>query len=179
MNKIVWYYRLFYFPIIDILISTLLYILIKAKRMTSEGSDKTWHIYYWFRFLTFCTLLWFTCFSINFVFWIGLSVMMLGYILFCMGYSAMREHPEKNKPVVDWGIYAFSRNSHIIASKITNLGIIIIGWNPDSTIYSMLWVLFFIDLIITHFALLNEEKNNIEKFGQEFVEYMKKVPRYF
>jgi protein-S-isoprenylcysteine O-methyltransferase Ste14 len=179
MHDIEWYYRLFYFPIIDLVLSTFLYILIKAKRMTSEGPDKIWHIYYWLRLAILCTLLWFITFNINLAFWIGSAVIIIGYVVFCMGYSAMREHPEKKKVVVDWGIYAFSRNSHIIASRITTLGIIIIGWNPDSTIYSILWCLFLIDFIMMHFAILNEEKNNIDKFGQEFVEYMKKVPRYF
>jgi len=29
-----------------------------------------------------------------------------------------------------------------------------------------------------HYGILNEEKINIEKFGQEYADYMKRVPRY-
>jgi protein-S-isoprenylcysteine O-methyltransferase Ste14 len=179
MTDIAWHLRLFYFPIIDLIISTLLYIIIRAKRMTSEGPSKKWHLYYWLKLFSLSVLLWFITFRINWAFWTGITICLLGYIIFSLGYLAMKEHPEKNKVVVEWGIYHYSRNSHLLASKITTLGIIIIGWNCDSAIYIFLWIYFVIDLILSHFAVLNEEKLNIEKFGYEFVEYMKKVPRYF
>ena len=174
-----WYFRLFYFPILDLIITTLLFFLIKAKRMTSEGPDKRWHFYYWFRLLLFCFILWYIPFRITIAFCLGLLMMLFGYIIFSLGYMAMREHPEKKSAVVNWGIYKYSRNSHYIASKITTLGIIVTGWDFSSTIYILLWDLFIIDTFLSHFAIISEEKINIEKFGNEYVEYMKKVPRYF
>jgi len=30
-----------------------------------------------------------------------------------------------------------------------------------------------------HFGVLSEEKSNVERFGQEYADYMKRVPRYF
>jgi protein-S-isoprenylcysteine O-methyltransferase Ste14 len=44
--------------------------------------------------------------------------------------------------------------------------------------YILLWVYFALDLILSHFGVLNEEKLNTERFGQEYVDYMKRVPRY-
>jgi len=39
-------------------------------------------------------------------------------------------------------------------------------------------VLLFFYIVASHFYVLNEEKVNIEKFGQEYVDYMNKTPRY-
>ena len=100
-------------------------------------------------------------------------------MVFGLGYSAMREHPEKKKTVVDWGVYKVSRHSHVLAGMITLLGTIVMGWNLKSAVYIILWVYFVLYIIMGHLSVLNEEKINIEKFGQEYRDYMKKVPRYF
>jgi len=91
----------------------------------------------------------------------------------------MREHPEKKKAVVDWGIYKVSRHSHILAGIICLLGTIVMGWNTSSVMYMLLWVYFVLYVVMSHFYVLSEEKVNIEKFGQEYENYMKRVPRYF
>ena len=66
-----------------------------------------------------------------------------------------------------------------MAIILATLGVIIMGWNTQSIMYIFLWVYFVLYVILTHFALLSEEKINIEKFGQEYADYMKRVPRYF
>ena len=91
----------------------------------------------------------------------------------------MREHPEKKRTVVDWGIYKVSRHSHVLAGVICLLGVIIMGWTTASVIYIILWVYFVLYVVLSHFGVLNEEKKNIERFGQEYEDYMKRVPRYF
>jgi len=40
-------------------------------------------------------------------------------------------------------------------------------------------VYFIFTIMVMHYGILNEEKINIEKFGQEYADYMKRVPRYF
>jgi protein-S-isoprenylcysteine O-methyltransferase Ste14 len=79
---------------------------------------------------------------------------------------------------VDWGIYSVSRHSHVVAGEITTLGAIVMGWNFNSTVYVILWIYFFVGLILTHFSVLSEEELNIERFGPEYKEYMKRAPRY-
>lgn len=116
---------------------------------------------------------------INLAFWIGLCIIIFGQVIFSLGYSAMREHPEKQKVVVDWGIYRVSRHSHILAGMITVLGVIVIGWNVKSTVYIILLGYFALNVIVNHLGILHEEKRNVEKFGKEYKDYMKKVPRYF
>jgi len=53
------------------------------------------------------------------------------------------------------------------------------GWNFNATMYIVLWVYFVVDIIVTHFPVIREEKKIIEEFGHEYVDYMKRVPRYF
>ena len=105
--------------------------------------------------------------------------MVFGHLVNGLAYSAMREHPEKKKVVVDWGIYRISRHPHILHGMITQVGVIVMGWNIKSTVYIILWGYFVLHIIMTHFGALREEKINIEKFGQEYRDYMKRVPRYF
>jgi len=65
-----------------------------------------------------------------------------------------------------------------LAGIITNLGVIVMGWNLKSIIYIILWVYLVLNIIFTHFYVLMEEKINTEKFGQEYQDYMNKTPRY-
>ena len=123
--------------------------------------------------------MWFVTFSINLAFWIGVGIFVFGEVVYVLGYLAMREHPEKKRTVVDWGIYKVSRHSHVLAGIICLLGVIVMGWDTVSVIYIILWVYFVLYVVLSHFGVLNEEKGNIERFGQEYVDYMKRVPRYF
>ena len=175
----VWYFRLFYVPILNFILSMLLFRIINAKGMTGPGPRKPWAVVYFIRLIVLCVLMWFVSFSIDLAFWIGISIIVFGQVVFALGYIAMREHPEQKKAVVDWGIYGVSRHSHVLAGEITTLGGIVMGWNFNSTIYVILWVYFFVDIILTHFAVLSEEKINIGRFGREYEEYMNNVPRYF
>jgi len=174
-----WYFKLFYIPVLNTVISMLLFKIIKANRMTGPGPSRPWLIVGLIWFIGMCILMWFVPFSINLAFWIGICVIVFGQAVFGLGYSAMREHPEKKKAIVDWGIYKVSRHSHVLAGMITNLGVIIMGWNLKSTIYIILLAYFVLNIIMTHFAVLSEEKINIEKFGKEYENYMKSVSRYF
>ena len=174
-----WYLRLFYVPIVNVAISMLLYKIIHAKRMTGPGPGRPWAIVYFIGLILLCVLLWFVPFGINLAFWIGISIIATGHVVFALGYSAMREHPEKKKGVVDWGIYKVSRHSHVLAGIIYLLGVIVMGWNRESIVYIMLWVYFVLYIVPSHFSIRNEEKLNIERLGQEYADYMKRIPRYF
>jgi len=174
-----WYLRLFYMPILSAIIAYLLSVIIKPKRMTDPGPGKPWLIVGLIQFIGLLALMWFVPFSINLAFWIGIGIIVFGHVVNGLAYSAMREHPEKQKVVVDWGIYKVIRHPHALHGSITSLGAIVMGWNTESTIYIILWAYFVLNVILTHFALLSEEKINIGKFGQEYADYMKSVPRYF
>ena len=174
-----WYARLFYVPILNFLVSWILSLVIQAKRMGFPEMSAPIRIANLVSFVGGCVLLWFVPFRINAAFWIGVGIIVVGQVIFGLGYSAMREHPEQKRIVVDWGIYGFSRHSHIIACIIVLLGTIIMGWNIRSTMYLIVWIYFLMYIVFTHYAILYEEKRNVVKFGQEYEDYMKRVLRYF
>jgi len=173
-----WYFRLFYVNILWFVISWLLFGIIRAKRMSGPGPGKSWVMAFWASLIVGWVLTWFITFSINLAFWVGLAIIVFGEAVFALGYCAMREHPEKKQTVVDWGIYKVSRHSHALACIICLLGVVVMGWNPASVVYIILWVYFVLYVILSHFSVLNEEKQNTERFGREYADYMKKVPRY-
>jgi len=173
-----WYFRLFYVHLLSFVMSWLLFGIIGAKRMGSP-TGRSWVTGFWIGFVVGWVLMWFVPFSINLAFWIGLGIIVFGKVVYVLGFLAMREHPEKKKAVVDWGIYKVSRHSHMLAGIICLLGTIVMGWNTSSVMYMILWVYFVLYVATSHFYVLSEEKVNIEKFGQEYENYMKRVPRYF
>jgi len=174
-----WYFRLFWVNLGWFIVSWLLYFIIKAKRMTGPGPSRSRVMAFWALLIISWVLTWFITYSINLAFWVGLFIIILGEIVFASGYMAMREHPEKKQAVVDWGIYKFNRHSHVLAGMICMLGLVVMGWSAGSVIYILLWVYFVLYVIMGHFGVLNEEKLNAERFGQEYADYMKRVPRYF
>lgn len=172
-----WYFRLLYVNILSFVISFLLSVVIGAKRMGAPEPKSRVIVSLMF-FIVGCVLMWFTPFSIDLAFWIGLCIIVFGEVVFALGFIAMREYPEKKKAVVDWGIYKVSRHSHIIAGIICVLGVIVMGWNPASVMYMILWIYFVIFILMNHFYVLGEENVNLEKFGQEYTDYMNETPRY-
>ncbi len=175
----VWYFRLFFVYLGWFIVSWLLYFIIKAKRMTGSGPSRSVEMIFWALLIAGLVLTWFVTFSVNLAFWIGLVIIVFGQVIFTLGYAAMREHPEKKQAVVDWGIYGVSRHSHVLAGEVCMLGVVIMGLGSNSVAYILLWVYFVLYVIVGHFGVLNEEKLNVGKFGQEYVDYMKRVPRYF
>ncbi len=176
---VAWYFRVFYIYLASAAVSFLLATIIKAKRMGMPEMTGPMRVASMVSFIGLCVWLWFIPFSISPAFWTGIVVIVFGLVVFTLGFIAMREHPEKKQVIVDWGIYKISRHSHHLAGVIMVLGVIIIGWNTQSILYLFLWLYFVLDIIFIHFSTLYEEKRDIEKFGQEYVDYMKRVPRYF
>ena len=177
--EIAWYFRLFYIPILNMILAFLLTWVIKAKRMGGPELSKPMMTLSMISFIVLCVWLWFVPFSINLAFWIGISIIIFGHVVNSLAYSAMREHPEKKQVVVDWGIYKVTRHPHFLHGVITTLGTIVMGWNTGSIVYLFLWTYLILDIVFNHFAILQEEKRTAVKFGQEYVDYMKRVPRYF
>jgi protein-S-isoprenylcysteine O-methyltransferase Ste14 len=44
--------------------------------------------------------------------------------------------------------------------------------------YGILWIYFLFNVIMSELYVLSEEKANVEKFGEEYTEYMKRTPRW-
>jgi len=179
MIEAAWYFRLFYVHMVSVGVSFLLYGFIRAKRMGAPDPGRPWAAIFWLGFIVGWVLMWFVSFRINATFWLGIGILVFGEVVYALGFMAMRERPEKKKKVVDWGIYRVSRHSHILAGIICLLGVIVMGWNRGSVTYIVLWIYFVASVTVNHLYVLAEEKINREKFGKEYEDYMKRVPRYF
>ena len=177
-TEVAWYSRLFFVQVCSLGVASILWVIIRAKRMTGPRPSRAWVLQSWITFIVGCVLLWFVSFSINPAFWIGLAIVIFGEVVYTLGFIAMREHPEKKKALVDWGIYKVNRHSHVMSSIICLLGVIVMGWTA-SVVYGILWIYFVLYVIMVHFAVVDEERLNIERFGQKYEDYMKRVPRYF
>jgi len=173
-----WYFRLFFVYLGWFVFNLLLLAIIQPKRMSGPGGSKPIQMVSYIGIIAGWVLTWFIPYSITMSFWIGLGIIILGLIISSLSFAAMREYPERKQAVVDWGIYRVSRHSHVLSSMFCLLGTVVIGWNRHSVIYLILWVYFVLYVTLSHFWVLSEEKLNVERFGQEYLDYMKRVPRY-
>ena len=101
---------------------------------------------------------------------IGLSIFFLGYIAYLMSLiNYATSNPDK--PVTK-GIFRFSRNPQQISTIIMWGGIGFI------TSCSLIIVVCLIQIIAVYPTFIAQEKFCIEKYGDDYIEYMRKTPRY-
>lgn len=109
----------------------------------------------------------------------GVVITALGVFIFIVAVLQMKENwragIQKNTKtnLVTTGIYSISRNPAFLGFDLMYIGILFSFFN---------WYLFFITAIVVslfHLQIVNvEEDFLIEAFGQEYIEYKKKVFRY-
>ena len=122
--------------------------------------------------LTVLILILFTPLSLNSpVFYIGLVIFIFG--IGCLTYALVNYiKTPLNEPVTS-GMYRISRHPQDISTFFAFLGIsLCIGsW--------IALIILFTDQILKHFRVLAEEDASIKQYGENYQEYMKKIPRYF
>ena len=109
---------------------------------------------------------------------IGSNVFILGTFLFVFGLAGfvIALFNFKNAPLdrlVTGGLYRISRHPQQLMFFISFLGICIAIGS---------WLALFIQIISSvflHFRILAEEKACLERYGDSYRDYMKRVPRYF
>lgn len=104
-------------------------------------------------------------------FYLGLVIYGLG-ILLCF-ISVLNFAKPTASGVNLKGLYRVSRNPMYVAYFICFLGCVIL------TRSLILLVILLVFQISAHWIILSEERWCIEKFGEEYINYMKKVRRYF
>ncbi len=109
---------------------------------------------------------------------IGSLVGILGVILFVMSVYTMKDSwragiaiNEKTSIVVN-GIYSYSRNPAFLGFDLVYIGILIMFFN--------IWLLIFsiFAIMMLHIQILQEEKYLPNIFGNDYIDYKKKVQRY-
>ena len=119
--------------------------------------------------------------------WAGLNVLLyLGWIILAvaivLGWRARVSFEEKGgaqegeswlatSVVVDSGIYAVVRHPMYLSFMLLVLALMLISQHRLSVIFGLPIVVFL------YLAMRVEEQSNIERFGDDYIRYMDKVPR--
>lgn len=103
-------------------------------------------------------------------FYVGLTIYGLG-VLLCLLSVSNFANPEENGINLK-GLYQFSRNPLYVAYFIYFLGCVLL---TQSLILLTILLVF---QISTHWIIQSEERWCIQKFGEEYTNYMKNVRRY-
>lgn len=108
----------------------------------------------------------------------GFCIAGIGDIFFLISVTYMKDSwragiPEKDKTkLVTDGIYKFSRNPAFVGFDFMYIGILLIFFNIGTLLFSLF------SIMMLHLQILQEEKYMAKTFGEEYLEYKKKVFRY-
>ena len=104
-------------------------------------------------------------------FMIGIIIFLIGTIGFVIAVRNFKKAP-LDKPITS-GLYKISRNPQIMALFLVSFG-------TSLAISSWIAILIVIvSVFFLHFRILGEEKRLAEQYGNSYLVYKKKVPRYF
>ncbi len=107
----------------------------------------------------------------NIEFIIGTIVYLIGLSLLVMSIINYKNAP-LGKPIKN-GFYKISRNPQMVSLYVLFTGMIL-------TIGSWINLIFLcVTIICAHFSVLGEESALTEQYGESYLEYKKKVARYF
>ncbi len=107
--------------------------------------------------------------SIEFI--IGIILIVIGIVGFLVALNTFKNSPF-NKPITS-GLYKISRNPQLVMMYIVSIGncLAIGSWTA--------LIIFVLSIIAGHFRILGEEERLTEQYGESYLEYKKKIPRYF
>ena len=110
--------------------------------------------------------------------WIGIALYAFGIVIVIFGFIGLGSSvsvglPEEKTVLKTGGIYQFSRNPMYLGGFVMCFG---------SCVYSIHFInfiLFAIAFLIHHSIVLKEEEFLEKRFGNNWIEYKKKVRQYF
>jgi len=73
--------------------------------------------------------------------------------------------------LVESGLYAFIRHPEFLGHMLIIFSLILLSQHPISLIIGVMLI------TLLYLAMLDEERRNVEKFGDAYIDYMKRVPR--
>jgi len=110
--------------------------------------------------------------------WIGIALYALGLFIVILGFFGLGSSvsvglPEEQTVLKTGGIYQISRNPMYLGGFLMCLG------SCFYSIHIINYILFAITVAVHHSIVLKEEVFLEKRFGNNWVEYKKKVRRYF
>jgi len=105
----------------------------------------------------------------------GMVVLALGVIVLSAAERERKkggtnESSSGKHQLVTNGVYSFVRHPEFLAHSLIIISLVLISRNVYSMVLGAILILFL------GLAIKDEEKRNMEKFGNEYIDYMKKVP---
>lgn len=111
---------------------------------------------------------------------LGFLLAVMGLVFFLLSLTTIRDNwragvPQKKQTeLVTAGVYSISRNPAFLGFDLIDLGILLTFFNLP------LFCLTFAAVLLFHLQIVNvEEDFLVANFGEEYLEYKKKVRRYF
>ena len=101
--------------------------------------------------------------------YVGLITIALGIVF--VSWSSKSRKKVSKEALVKSGMYAFVRHPEFLGHMLIIFALVIISQHWISLVIGVILI------ILLCFAMIEEEKRNIEKFGEAYRDYMKKVPR--
>lgn len=108
--------------------------------------------------------------DLRWLFYLGAAVYVVGILLLIVSvihFAAPAENGINQK-----GLYALSRNPMYVAYFVFFMGCVLLTQSPVLLAFVLIFQ------IAAHWIILSEERWCIEKFGEEYRQYMKRVRRY-
>ena len=137
----------------------------------TEGKEQIAYYIYQITTLFLLIYLFFATIKLNSVFnYIGLIIFIIGTLLYMKSIIDFAK-PQDNG-INKNGLYKYSRNPMYVAFFIYFLGC---SFFINSIPYFIVLIIFQISV---HYLILSEERWCIKEFGEEYINYMKRVRRY-
>ena len=112
------------------------------------------------------TIVFYNSANLSVLVYVGLVTITLGVV-----FVSWSSKSRKKGDLVESGIYAFVRHPEFLGHMLIIFALVIISQHWISLIIGVILI------ILLCFAMIEEEKRNIEKFGEAYKDYMKRVPR--
>jgi len=101
----------------------------------------------------------------------GWIIMAFGIIFLLWSSKSRKKGHAEGNGLVERGMYAFVRHPEFLGHILIIFALVIISQH---------WISFIVGailIVLLCLAMIDEEKRNMEKFGDAYTDYMKRVPR--
>jgi len=139
------------------------------------GNKQLVYLFGYYPFLALAIASIFVPIQFDILFWPGLIVFIFGITINIITINTFIRSGERLKTS---GFYRYSRNPMYLANLIYILGLTLMGWAQScANLFFILLTLFWMGG--THWCVLREEAHLAKKFGQDYLDYKKRTPRYW
>jgi len=101
----------------------------------------------------------------------GWMVLAFGITFLLWSSKSRKKRREEGIGLVESGVYAFVRHPEFLGHILIIFALIIVSQHWISLIVGTILI------VLLCLAMIEEEKRNIEKFGDAYKDYMKRIPR--